>query len=131
MEKPSGYGTLMTSILAELHRGKRMRMTARVRGRGITARGDMWLRVQALGSPGDGPGLGGGSCDLAGDFEWRPCTVVFDVPERGMWIELGVGLAGPGKVWLDDVRLEEVATDAPVTGVVREKMAPENLNFER
>jgi hypothetical protein len=129
--KPSGYGTMMTSILAESYRGKRLRMTSRVRGRGITARGDMWLRVQALGSPGDGPGLGGGSCDLAGDFEWRPCTVVFDVPERGMWIELGIGLAGPGTVWLDDVRLEEVAKDAPVTGVVRDKTAPENLNFER
>lgn len=71
-------------------------MTARVRGRGITARGDTWLRVQALGSPGDGPGLGR-SCGLAGDFEWRPCTVVFEVPERGMWIELGVGLAGGGE----------------------------------
>jgi hypothetical protein len=131
VEKPSGYGTLMTSILAESYRGKRLRMTAQVRGRGITGRGDMWLRVQSAISPGDGPGLGGGSCKLAGDFDWRPCTVVFDVPERGMWIEMGVGLAGPGGVWLDDVKLEEVEKTAKVTSVVHEKSAPENLGFER
>ena len=82
VEKPSGYGRLMRSLLAEPYRGKRMRMSARVRGRGITAR-DMWLRAQALGSPADGPGLGGGSGHVKFDFERRPCTVVFDVPERG------------------------------------------------
>jgi hypothetical protein len=128
---PTGYGTLMTSVLAESYRGKRLRMTAQVRGRGITARGDMWLRVQALSSPSDGPGLGGGSCRLSGDFDWKPCTVVFDVPERGMWIEAGIGLAGPGTVWLDDVKLEEVEKTAKVTSEVREKIAPENLGFER
>jgi hypothetical protein len=88
-------------------------------------------RVQAASSPGDGPGLGGASCKLAGDFEWRPCEVVFDVPERGTSIELGVGLAGPGAIWLDDVKLEEVAKSADVPGVVTEKSAPENLGFER
>jgi hypothetical protein len=121
----------MTSILAERYRGKRLRMSAQVRGRGISGRGDMWLRVQALTSPGDGPGLGGGSCPLAGDFEWRPCTMVFDVPERGMWIETGIGLAGPGTIWLDDMKLEEVEKTAKVTSVVRERNAPENLGFER
>ncbi|HVH42941.1 MAG TPA: hypothetical protein VM925_11380 [Labilithrix sp.] len=131
VEKPAGYGTLMTEILAESYRGKRLRMTAQVRGRGIAARGDMWLRVQAQSSPGDGPGLGGGSCSLAGDFDWKPCTVVFDVPERGMWIQMGIGLAGPGTIWLDDVRLEEVEKSAAVTSIVREKAAPENLGFER
>lgn len=128
---PGGYGSFMTSLVADAYRGKRLRMSAQLRGRGITGRGDMWLRVQAQSSPADGPGLGGGSCALAGDFEWKPCTVVFDVPERGVWIELGVGLAGPGTVWLDDVKLEEVAKSAPLTSVVRERAAPENLGFER
>jgi hypothetical protein len=131
VEKPTGYGTLMTSVLAETYRGKRLRMTSRVRARGVTGRGDMWLRVQAISSPSDGPGLGGGSCNLAGDFDWKPCTVTFDVPERGMWIEMGIGLAGRGTVWLDDVKLEEVAKDAQITSVVRDRTAPENLNFER
>jgi hypothetical protein len=129
--KQTGYGTLMTSILAEPYRGKRMRMSARVKGRGVTGRGDMWLRVQGATSLADGPGLGGGSCTLAGDFDWKPCTVVFDVPERGQWIQMGVGLDAAGTLWLDDVKLEQVAKTSAITGIaVREKMAPENLDFE-
>lgn len=70
----------MQSIRARDHRGKRLRMTALIRGRGVAGRGDFWLRVQAPHSPADGPGLGGGSCRLSGDFDWRPCEIVFDVP---------------------------------------------------
>lgn len=129
--KPGGYGTLMLSLLAEPHRGKRMKMTAQVKGRAVTGRGDLWLRVQAAMSPGDGPGLGGGSCSLSGDFDWKPCTVVFDVPSQGQWIELGVGMDATGTLWLDDVKLEEVPKSTAATTVVREKTAPENLGFER
>ncbi len=129
-ERPSGYGTVMTSVLAEPYRGKRMRLSAKVKGRGIAARGDLWLRVQAQLSPSDGPGLGGGTCKLTGDFDWRPCTIVFDVPDRGVRIETGIGLGGRGTVWLDDVKLEEVERTTKVTGVVRERSLPENLGFE-
>jgi hypothetical protein len=127
---PSGYGTLLQAIRAEGFRGKRLRMTAMVKGEGITGRGDLWLRVQAAYSPGDGPGLGGGACKLARSFAWKPCEIVFDVPEAGESIQLGIGLAGPGTLWLDDVRLEEVSRDVPVTGVVRAGLQPINLDFE-
>jgi hypothetical protein len=121
----------MTRMLAEDYRGKRLRMSAQVRGRGVADRGDMWLRVRSIISPADGPGLGGGSCNLTGGFEWKPCTVVFDVPKTAMWIEMGIGLAGPGAIWLDDVKLEEVEPTTKVTGIVRDKLEAENLNFER
>lgn len=130
---PSGYGTLMQAISADELRGKRLRMTARVKGEGITGRGDLWLRVQAADSPDDGPGLGGGGCRLARSFAWKPCEIVFDVPEAGASIQLGVGLAGPGTLWLDDVRLEEVSRDVPVTrvtGPVPARLRPINLDFE-
>jgi len=127
---PSGYGTLMQSIAADRYRGKRLRMTAFVKGQGITGRGDLWLRVQAAYSPGDGPGLGGGSCRLAHSFAWKSCELVFDVPEAGEAIQLGIGLAGPGTVWLDQVSLDEVARDVPVTAVVRAGAQPVNLDFE-
>lgn len=66
----------------------------------------------------------------AGVLDVPPAAVV-DVPERGMWIEMGIGLAGRGTVWLDDVKVEEVAKDALVTSVVRDRTAPDNLSFER
>jgi hypothetical protein len=128
--EPTGYGTLMQSIAAAELRGKRMHLHALVRGEGVTGRGDLWLRVQAAYSPGDGPGLGGGSCRLSGSFAWRPCDLVFDVADAGESIELGIGLAGPGTLWLDQVTLDEVSRDVPVTGVVRAAPRPINLDFE-
>jgi hypothetical protein len=127
---PTGYGTLMQSIAAESFRGKRLRMKALVRGDGITGRGDLWLRVQAAYSPADGLGLGGGSCDLTRSFAWTPCEVVFDVPDAAEMIQLGIGLAGPGTVWLDAVILGEVPRTTPVTTVARAAPRPRNLDFE-
>jgi hypothetical protein len=131
----TGYGTFMTAVDAKAHHGKRMRLTAQARGRGVTGRGDVWLRVQAASSPGDGPGLGGGSCKLSGDFDWKPCAIVFDVPDRGTRIEFGAGIAGPGTLWLDDVKLEEVEKSTtltrPGTHAAAERSAPHNLDFER
>jgi len=106
------YGTLMQNIEAGRYLGQRMRMTAHVKGAGITARGDFWLRVQAPDSPGDGPGLGGGRCKLSGTFDWEPCVVEFEVPEEGTAIQYGIGLAGPGTIWLDDVTLEPIDADS-------------------
>ena len=127
---PGGYGTLMQTIRAADHRGKRLRMTAQVRGRGVVGRGDFWLRVQAPYSPADGPGLGGGACRLSGDFDWKPCEIVFDVPEAGEEIQYGIGLAAPGTVWLDQVRLEEVSRAVPLTGAAPPRTGPLNLDFE-
>ena len=104
--------------------------TPKLPPRGRHSRGMNWLRVQAVDSPGDGPGLGGGSCTLAHGFDWKPCEIVFEVPERGHAIQFGVGLAGRGTIWLDDVKLEEVGPSVPVTGRVSGRLHPENLDFE-
>jgi len=128
--RPNGYGTLMQAVRADAYRGQRLRMTASVKGEAIAARGDLWLRVQAVDSPGDGPGLGGGSCRLSQGFDWKPCEIVFDVPERGDSIQLGIGLAGTGTIWLDDVRLEAVGPSVPPSDPDRPRNGPVNLDFE-
>jgi hypothetical protein len=130
VRRPSGYGTLMQVILADSVRGKRLRMTAQVKGEDITGRGDLWLRVQAPYSPVDGPGLGGGSCKLSRSFAWKRCEITFDVPDAAQSIQLGVGLAGPGVIWLDQVELTEVSLDVPATSAVRARTQPVNLDFE-
>ncbi|HKE17427.1 MAG TPA: hypothetical protein VKB80_21280 [Kofleriaceae bacterium] len=111
---PGGYGTLMQLFRADDYRGRRMRMTAAVRGRGIEGRGDLWLRVQGVESPADGPGLGGGHDTLSGSFDWRAVSIVFDVPPAGDSIQWGVGLDGRGTIWIDDVGFEEVGRDVPL-----------------
>jgi len=113
--KPSGYGTLMQSFRADDYRGQRLRMTSFVKGEGVSGRGDFWVRVQAIDSRSDGGGLSHGDCNLAGTFDWQPCEVVFEVPPAGDSIQLGAGLGGPGTLWLDDVTLEAVGQDVPLS----------------
>ncbi|APR78373.1 Transcriptional regulator, AraC family protein [Minicystis rosea] len=138
--QPKGYGTLLQGVDAALYRGKRLRVTAWSKGEGVTARGDVWMRVQAAGSPADGPGLGGGRCALRGTFDWLPCSVVFDVPREAAWVQIGSGIDGPGRLWLDDVTFEEVDASVPVTDPSRavppkaarpDAAAPIDLDFER
>jgi len=130
VEAPGGYGTLMTAIDATSYRGKRMRMTAHVRGQGVSGRADAWLRVQSATSPGDGPGLGGGGCSYSGDAAWSPCTIVFEVPEGSDQIQFGIGLGAKGTLWLDDVTLDEVPRDTPLNSIVHTRSTPENLTFD-
>ena len=109
------YGTWMRHIEAADYRGKRVRITATVKTRGATNRVDFWARAQAKDSPGDGAGLGGDWEKLPADTDWSQNTIVFDVPDQTEWLEYGVGVAGPGVLWLDGAKIEVVGSDVPVS----------------
>lgn len=47
--RADGFGTLMRQIRADEYRGKHVRVTARMKTRGVDGRATLWLRV-------DGPG---------------------------------------------------------------------------
>jgi hypothetical protein len=93
-------------------------VSAPVRTEGVTARGDFWVRAQAPGSPGDGPGLGGGRKVLEPDSELATYDVVFRVPDAAAWIEVGAGIAGPGRLWVGpaswEVLAEPEVADSPL-----------------
>jgi len=125
---PRGYGTLVQGIDAAPWRGKRVSVTSFVRGNGVLARGDLWVRVQAHDSPADGPGLGGGTCKFSGSFDWQPCQVVFDVPAAGDEIQIGIGLDGGGVLWLDDVRMAAVGRNVALRSGNSDSLR--NLDFE-
>jgi hypothetical protein len=121
---PSGYGSLLQHVPATIYRGKRLRAVAWVKGEGITARGDVWMRVQAADSPADGFGLGGGKCVLHQTFDWQPCVIVLDVAPQAAAVQIGAGIAGPGRLWLDDVTFEEVDRSVPVNDISPAALAP-------
>lgn len=125
----STYGTLMQSFGARRYIGKRLRLSAFIRTAGAHGRVDFWARVQAANSPGDGPGLGGGSHWLPTHSEWTRYDLVFDVPAEAAAIQFGVGLSGFGKVWIDDVSLVEVDRSTPLDDGT--PAVPVNLDFER
>jgi hypothetical protein len=41
--------------------------------------------------------------------------MVFDVPAGTARLEYGVGVAGPGKLWIDEPKVQVVGSDVPVT----------------
>ncbi len=109
------YGTWMRSIDAAPYRGKRVRLSAYTKTEGATKRADFWGRVQAADSPGDGSGLGGQWMRLPATSDWARTEIVLDVGVAGAMLQYGVGVAGPGRIWVDSPRLEIVGSDVAVT----------------
>jgi hypothetical protein len=101
-----GYGTYMTSLDAATVRGRRAHAIVWVRTQGVTGRGDVWLRAQGLDSPPDGPGLGYAAARLAPNADFTRYELFVDVPADTAQLQLGVGIGGPGMLWLDGVRIE-------------------------
>ena len=96
-------------------RGKHVRLSALTRTDGTTLRADFWARVQAVDSPGDGSGLGGKWIKLPASSDLTRHEVVLDVPARSASVQFGVGVAGPGVLWVDEPKLEVVGLDVPAT----------------
>lgn len=129
----SGFGTLMQSIQAEHHVGKRLRLRAELKARDVTGAATIWLRVD--GERGrtvafsnmetrqtDGP--------LRGTAGWQARAIVLDVPPEGLSIHFGFYLRGGGSVWARRFQLDEVDASVPVTDVDAPRRAiPSNLDF--
>ena len=115
---PLGYLALEQSIRADLYRGQRVRLSGFVKTATDVDLLDagLWMRV-------DGPTAS--ACDYtatlehhpsARDTEWARYEVVLDVPRDAVGISFGALLNGPGQLWVDDLALERVGPDVPLTG---------------
>jgi hypothetical protein len=100
------YATFMTTLEAAPFRGRRAHAIVYVRTQGVTVRGDAWLRVQGNDSPADGPGMATSITRLAESAEFTRYELVVDVPVDAASVQLGVGLGGPGMLWMDGVTVE-------------------------
>ena len=117
--EPPHFGNLMQKIDAQPFRGKRVRLRAAVRAAvdGTGNQAQMWFRVDR--PPEDGtPQMG--VFDNMGDrpitsATWNHYEIVGDVDDDAEHIALGVMLLGQGQAWVDDVSLEFVGDDIPVT----------------
>ena len=134
---PDKFGNLTQWFKARDYRGKHLRMSAWVKTKldpGTTAQ--LWVRV-------DGKGHGDSRRDcfdnmderpIVGTTDWNVYEIVVDVPKTSTDVVFGCMLLGTGKLWLDDVRVESVSKEVPLTGTyttaAERRYQPSNLDFE-
>jgi eukaryotic-like serine/threonine-protein kinase len=104
---PTGYATVMQVLNARSYRGQRIRATVYVKTRGVSQRGDVWLRARGVESSTEGRGLASVALELQADSEeFRAYALELEIPERATLIDYGVGIDGPGELWMDDASIE-------------------------
>jgi hypothetical protein len=114
-ESPRGTGMLAQSVRADAYRGKRVRLSGYLKSIGINeGTAELWMRV-------DGEGVVQTSDymqdrPIMGTRDWAREEIVLDVPQNAVGITFGFLLSGSGQVWLDDVQMEVVGDDVPLTG---------------
>ena len=123
-----GFGTYMQTIDAGEYRGKRVQLSAYVKAADVADWAGVWMRIDS------------GSTSIAfdnmqerpikGSHDWTQYRVVLDVGNNATAIAFGILLSGKGTVWIDDVALDAVGTEVPVTDMLGRKSGPRNLDFE-
>ncbi len=126
----SGFVTTMQQIAADDYRGKRVRLSAQVRGEAVKNWAGLWMRVD-----GDkGAVLAFDNMQnrpLRGTFEWRGASVVLDIAPDAKVVAFGVLQDGDGATFAGRLNIETVGTDVPTTDVSRNMpKAPVNLSLK-
>ncbi len=136
---PADFGTLMQTIQAEHYHGKRVRLSAYLKTEDAKAGAALWMRVDGTDAT-----LAFDNMDsrrVRGTKDWQKAEIVLDVSEKARYVALGLLLAGEGKVWMDEVRIEAVGKDVPSTNMFDQEQKaelgvqfgaakPVNLDFE-
>jgi erythromycin esterase len=141
------FVSISQNIRVEAYRGRRARFSAWVKPRNVTDAqlSGLYMRV-------DGP-RGSVSFDnmferpVSGSSDWQQVAVVLDVPPIALGIQIGLLFNARNTLLVDDLKLEVVGTDVPVTkpsapstttldsasiaaSYARSPATPANLDFE-
>ena len=127
-----GFGTLMQSISAENYLDKRLRLTGYIKSKDVNGWSGMWMRID--GDKGEQLGFDNMQTrPIKGTIDWKQYEIVLDVPANSKTINYGVLLSADGKVWFDNLKLEAVNKNVPVTASEKEKhlsKEPVNMDLE-
>ncbi|MBX9569508.1 MAG: hypothetical protein K2X77_11465 [Candidatus Obscuribacterales bacterium] len=126
-----GFGTVMQKISTEKYLGKRLRFSADVKSENVVDAAGIWMRVDA----GSGNTIALDNMEkrpIKGNNDWKNYSVVLDVSPRGTQVCIGILTHSTGKIWVSNLKLEEVGKDVPVTDILNKDenpTAPVNLDF--
>lgn len=131
-------GALLSGLRAGPYAGKRLRLSAYIKARGVEGWAGLSMSVMGPVSASQGNSNGPlpvpsfdnmGDRPIRGTRDWTRYSIVLDVPAGSNFINLGLALAGKGEAWIDDVQLEEVDTGIATTGIKLVEQ-PQNTGFE-
>lgn len=110
------FGVILQLLRADAYRGKRLRWSGWVKQVDLTGPViGLWMRVDGPGEVASFDNMSARS--LSGTSNWHQVSVVLDVPDNAIGIVLGVLMHGTGTLLVDDMMLEEVGSDVPVTNL--------------
>lgn len=129
--KTKGFGTLIQATKAQPFHGKRIRLSAYIKTRDVIDWSGLWMRIDdynvyniplGFDNMADRP--------IVGTTKWTKYEIVLDVPENASKLVYGILLSETGKVWIDNVVIEEVDKSVPTTNNNGMMDKPINLDFE-
>jgi hypothetical protein len=126
---PEGFASFMQVIGGGPYLGKRVRFSAFVKSRGATGGAQLWLRVDGNGGTMAFDNMMNRA--ITGTTEWRPVSIVLDVPPDASGLALGFLVRGGGEAWVDDASLEVVGSDVPTTNMMMPNADPARADLMR
>lgn len=115
VESPRGSAMLAQSIRADDFRGKRVRLSGYLKTIGVNeGTAVLFMRVDGDGVVQTSDYMQNRPVMLTTD--WARQEIVLEIPRTAIGVTYGFLLSGSGQAWLDDVALEVVGDDVPVTG---------------
>ena len=148
-----GFGTLMQNIDPENYKGKRIRLSGMIKAEDVQNWAGLWLRVDGkVSSKSVTTTLKNNNRKVTSDvhnsetkktlafdnmynraikgtMNWTKCEIVLDVADTATNIAFGALLNGTGQIWFDDLKLDIVDKDIPLTSPINKE--PVNLDFEK
>ncbi|AIQ50388.1 transcriptional regulator [Paenibacillus sp. FSL R7-0331] len=126
------FATMMQQFKADKHLGKRIKLSGFLKTAGVSGFSGFWMRIDNnLGDIVQFDNMS--NRPVTGDSEWNHYAIVLDVPDNSAVVSFGVILSGCGRVWVDELRFEEVDGSIAVTNLNYTQDLldePVNLSFE-
>ena len=132
VERPPRFLDLTRWVDGRKLRGRRVRLTARIKSEEMRGWTGLYLRADGVYTD---EVLSFETMQnhrpVVGTRDWRRYELVHEVPDDAEHLFFGLIVDGPGKVWMKDLELVPVSGDVALTARTRLQPKPSNLDFER